>query len=338
MSSVFFLSGCAQEAPTFSILPELDVFYQSPGKLNNKIDILWVIDNSGSMQDEQVNLANNFSSFITGFANKGYDYKIAVTTTEAWRAPFINQPNLAKFRDGTDQTSHSGVFVITPSTPNLINTFVTNINQGTNGSGNERAFQSFKTALNSTLNADFVRPDGFLSIIIVSDEDDFSTDTSSDINHNYNSPALHPVSNYVSYLDTLTQSTGASRHYSVSSISIKDAACLQATQGTGGIMGTRYIALAAQTDGVVGDICAPSYAPVLDQIQNKIAELSTQFYLSRVPIVSTLAVRVNGTLVVNDTTNGWTFNGAANSIVFHGTAIPQQGDAITVDYDPAEIK
>ncbi len=336
--SILFLNGCAEEKPTFSILPELDVFYQSPGKLNNKIDILWVIDNSSSMNDEQINLANNFNSFITGFIDKGYDFKLAVTTTDAWRAPFINQPNLAKFRDGRDQTSHTGVFVITPETPNLISTFVTNVAQGTLGYTDERAFHSFKMALSSNLNADFVRPDGFLSIIIVSDEDDFSNDTDANLGHNYSNPAMHPISHYTDFLDGLTQSTGALRRYSVSSISIKDATCLQATQGTGGIMGLRYMDLAAQTDGVVGDICAPSYAPVLDQIQNKIAELSTQFFLSRVPLISTLAVRVNGTLMNKNTINGWTFNPLANSIVFHGTAIPKQGAAITVDYDPAEIK
>lgn len=337
LTSVFFLTGCGEVAPTFSILPESDVFYQSPNNINNKLDILWVIDNSGSMAEEQANLTSNFNSFISTFSQKGYDFKIAVTVSDAWRAPYINQPTLAKFRDGTDQTSHTGQFVLTPSTPNLTNTFVTNAMQGTAGSGDERAFQSFKTSLNSSLNANFVRPDGFLAIIIVSDEDDFSTDGSSSLNHNYNSPALHTVTSYVNYLDTLTQSTGAFRRYSVSAITIKDNTCLQANQATGGIMGTRYINIATQTNGVVGDLCAASYAATLNEIQNRIAELSTQFFLSRVPVESTIVVHVNNVLIVNNATNGWTFNPASNSIVFHGAAIPAQGAAIAVDYDPVSI-
>jgi hypothetical protein len=336
--SLMVLSGCAEQAPTFSILPESDVFYQSPSKINNKLDILWVIDNSGSMAEEQQNLASNFSSFINSFVTKGYDFKIAVTTTDAWKASYVNQPALAKFKDGTNQTSHTGVFVITPSTPNLINTFVTNVNQGTAGDGDERAFQSFKASLNSSLNSGFLRTDSFLAVIIVSDEDDFSTDSATSLNHNYNSSALHTVSSYTSYLDTLTQSTSVYRRYSVSAIAIKDTACAQANQASGGIMGQRYITLAAQTDGVVGDICAPSYASTLNEIQNRIAELSTQFYLSRVPVESTLVVHVNGVLIAKNTTNGWTFNGASNSIIFHGSAIPAQGSAIAVDYDPATIK
>lgn len=327
------LAGCAEDAPTFSILPETDVFYQSPSTLNNKLDILWVIDNSGSMHEEQTNLANNFNAFINDFVTKGYDFQIAVTVSDAWRAPYINL-NLAKFRDGVG-SNHSGVFVITPSTPNLIDTFVTNIMQGTNGSGDERAFQSFKTALDSPLNAGFVRSDGYLAIIIVSDEDDFSHNGSSSLNRNYSSPALHSVQSYVDYLDQKTQSTSVFRRYSVSTITIPNQACYN--QNSLGIIGHRHMQLAELTDGVVGNICDTSFADSLEQIQENIAELSTQFYLSRIPDVSTIVVKVNGQIIPEDAQNGWTYNQSANSIVFHGTSIPPQGSQIIVDFDPIEI-
>ena len=44
-------------------------------------DILFVVDNSGSMEDEQENLAANFGRFIDQIAGTG-DYRIAVVTTD----------------------------------------------------------------------------------------------------------------------------------------------------------------------------------------------------------------------------------------------------------------
>lgn len=341
LAALFIISlnliGCAEEAPSFSLLPDSDIFYQNNKTLSNKLDILWVIDNSGSMQEEQQNLADNFNAFITDFVNKGFDFQIAVTVTDAWRAPFVGNPELARFRDGTNQYGHTGVFVITPSTPNLISTFVTNVRQGINGNGDERAFQSFKTALNSNLNAGFLRSDAYLAVIIVSDEDDFSHNSSQYINRDYNYAGLHTVQSYVDYLDQKTQSTGALRRYSVSAITIADQNCL-AQNASWGIIGQRYIDLAGETDGVVGDICSPNFSDDLDAIQNRIAELSTQFYLSRVPRPETIVVKVNDILIPEDPTQGWTYHADANSIMFHGAAIPPQGARISVDFDPVTIK
>jgi hypothetical protein len=48
-------------------------------------------------------------------------------------------------------------------------------------------------------------------------------------------------------------------------------------------------------------------------------------------------VAINGVSISQDSTNGWTYNSAANSIVFHGSAIPTQGDSIDVNFDPASV-
>ena len=44
-------------------------------------DILFIVDNSGSMREEQQNLADNFGLFINEIAGAG-DYRIAVVTTD----------------------------------------------------------------------------------------------------------------------------------------------------------------------------------------------------------------------------------------------------------------
>jgi hypothetical protein len=95
--------------------------------------------------------------------------------------------------------------------------------------------------------------------------------------------------------------------------------------------------IAADTNGVTGSICDSSYASTLDAIQQQIIELGTQFYLSRTPIVSTITVDVNSVSVPEDATNGWTYSSTANSIIFHGAAIPSAGATIAVNFQPTGL-
>ncbi|MBK9294021.1 MAG: hypothetical protein IPM57_06185 [Oligoflexia bacterium] len=343
LTSLMFAIGCGKASNSFSTLPTGQNFVQSTS-FNNQLDILWVIDNSGSMQPYQDNLTANFNAFISGFVNKGYDFKIAVTGTDAFRGDSSlsgysnNWANYARFRDG--YFSNSGIFVILPTTPNIQNVFLTNARLGTNGSGDERAFSSFRTSLNSNLNSGFLRPNSFLAIIILSDEDDFSGNgrcLNCGTYHNYNASTLDSVQSYVDYLDQKTNSSGATKRYTVSSISVIDQQCYNQNAAYGSIIGTRYMQLTQATGGVSGSICDSSYAGVLDQMQSQIAELSTQFYLNRVPIVSTIVVIVNGVTIANDVNNGWTYNAEANSIVFHGSSIPAQGASINIDFIPQTL-
>jgi hypothetical protein len=50
--------------------------------LNRDVDILFVIDNSGSMAEEQARLARNFPAFIAALDDMQADYRIGVTTTD----------------------------------------------------------------------------------------------------------------------------------------------------------------------------------------------------------------------------------------------------------------
>lgn len=49
---------------------------------NRDVDILFVIDNSGSMAEEQARLARNFPTFISALDGMGADYRIGITTTD----------------------------------------------------------------------------------------------------------------------------------------------------------------------------------------------------------------------------------------------------------------
>jgi hypothetical protein len=348
------LSACGQTNPSYSLLPDQQQFTQSASDLNNKVDIIWVVDNSVSMQPAQDNLVANFRSFITDFSSKAYDFSISVITTETYlaAASFRNDANRAKFRDrGLDSDGTwitTGISRIVPATANLIETFMLNARQGVSGTGDERAFSSLKESLLHPVNAPSLRDGAFLAVIIVSDEDDFSSPTRLEWSwvrggtgdHSYTAPELETVASYVDFLDVITGSVPSNRHHTVSTISILDDTCGDTYKQTSpnAIVGQRYIEIADATRGIKGSICDASFADSLKAIQNQIFELSTRFTLNRIPIPESITVVVDGVSISEDPANGWTFDAEANAVVFHGTAIPAQGARIAIDFDPVTVR
>lgn len=348
IAASLFTTACGSDVTSFSLLSDENRFQQNTSSTNGKIDILWVVDNSGSMDSSQQAVADNFARFIELFQSKGYDYRIAVTTTDAYRVEFGASASVAKFRDGVSGR-RTGVFVIDPSTPNLAQTFLTNIKQGINGNGDERAFQSFRAALDSSLNDEFnfPRPDAFFSVVIVSDEDDFSHDSSTSRGGQYSYAGLHTPASYAEYLDDLMGVTPDNRstRYNVNSIAIFDQACkedLERRYG-GQKFGHRYLELSELTSGISGSICG-DFGTTLSDISSKIVELRTQFYLDREPRPETIVVHIDGVSVprVDEGApapwHGFRYHADTNSITFHGTYVPQSGSSIAVKFDPTTLK
>ncbi len=334
---IMSILGCDKGGSNFSVLSTSAQFEQQVTFEPRKIDVLFVVDNSGSMSSSQTSLANNFPSFISYFNSKGYDYRIAVTTTDAYYGDqFVSSGcslcnvNQTKFKSGTTPK----LYVLESTTPNIEAAFAQNINVGTAGSGDERAFASFKAALNSSLNVGFHRPSAFLSVIIVSDEEDFSHDDIN-LNESYSQSTLHSVASYKSFLTSFTNGQ-ANVDFHVSTISILDNACKTAL-GSGRKIGTRYMDLADATGGSKNSICS-TFDTVLNNISTHIAEqIKAQFFLTRTPIVSSLRVIIEGVLIPQDATNGWTYDSASNSVSVHGTFIPVAGAAVTINFDPESL-
>lgn len=347
------LTNCGGEGSSFSLLSDTDTFYQNADSVNSKVDILWIVDNSGSMASSQQNLANNFSSFIQEFQTKNLDFRMGITGTDAWLDRFYGSDPCTELRDGPIKTNystgdceyagtHNGYRILTPSTPNLTDVFVNNIKQGVNATGDERPFMSLMDVFNKPLNAGFLRDTSYLAVIILTDEDDTSHDGNRLFPHG--DSRLHPVTNYVSYLDTLTNSSGATRRYSVNTIAIQDQNCvdqLSVPSWNGQVIGHRVNEFADLTGGLRANICG-NFAVELAAIADNILSLATQFYLSRIPKPETITVKVNGGVVPQKDQNpgpsvgGWEYISESNSIRFTGDYIPEAGSQIQVDFDPVE--
>lgn len=354
-ATAVLLAGCEKSADSFSLLSSGASFTQNSTFAQRPIDILWVVDNSGSMENSQANLAANFQSFINRFQTLNLDFRMGVITTDAYLAYHYNQNSRSQLRDrgvdtkGTlncndDTDLTTGIRIMDRNTPNLATVFVKNIKQGICGNGDERAFSSFRHALGNPLNNGFRRPGAFLSIIIVSDEDDFShTDWQNGTNsyyftENYNDSSMLSVASFTSYLDTLTNTTaGGVRNYSVSVISILDQACLNQLNDSAQKIGTRYKQLANATQGTQGSLCS-NFGTTLDLISQQVVTLSSVFQLNREPIPASIYVTVNGVQVPQHATNGWTYNASNWTVQFHGASVPNGGADVQIFFEPATVQ
>ncbi len=111
------------------------------------LDVAVVIDNSGSMADEQQNLASQADAFFDELTLGRLDYNIGIITTDE---PWL----------------HGGA--ITPALPDPAGTFIANVVQGANGNNVERSLDMLYETL---LNEPFRRPGAALAVIILTDED-----------------------------------------------------------------------------------------------------------------------------------------------------------------------
>jgi hypothetical protein len=147
-----------------------------------KTDILFVVDDSGSMAPHQTNLANNLATFINRLKTSPVvnDFQIGVTTT-----------SVADFNGNL--TGEQGCFVgpiLVGSSPTLVADFQGQVAVGTGGSGKEQPLRAMRQALagprpgSCTNNSGFLRPGAKLAVVILTDEDDNSESTTSVANTN----------------------------------------------------------------------------------------------------------------------------------------------------------
>lgn len=351
--------ACEKGGNSFSVLSDSSSFQQAATFEPRKLDVLFLVDNSGSMMTSQQMLGDNFSSFIDRFISKGFDFKIAIATTDAFYGDqFLGfSPSgtgtpctfcyntTARFKSGVVPTP---VYVIDSNNYDLLlesektrlkEEFGANVRVGVSGAADERAFSSFKAALTSPLNAGFKRPDSYLAIVIVSDEEDFSqgvgmpTPTGFGINESLSNPLLHSVSSYVDFLTSFTGGAIA-KDFSVSTISIQDSTCL-ASLGGGRKIANRYKALAEATGGSVNSLCA-NFDASLDAISTTVAKQAPAvFRLDKTPIVSSINVIVAGIVVPQSDTQGWSYDSVKNQITINGdTYSPSSGASVNINYDP----
>jgi len=187
----------------------------------NKMDIVFVVDDSGSMSEEQQNLATNFPQFATVLSDyvtpdgDHIDYRVAVTTTGRdmdYTIDFGGQ-SLPQHESGDNGAFKNNCGLakryLEPSDANMSSTLACRANVGTGGPSYEMPLLMSKWALSDRImdntNAGFLRDDALLAIVIITDEDDDSTDTNNwtiGISGGDPQPTWNPT-DHVQFLDAL---------------------------------------------------------------------------------------------------------------------------------------
>jgi hypothetical protein len=238
-----------------SYLDVTDKFNQNFAE-QQKLDILWVVDNSGSMRDEQNALAYNFNAFISAFLDKDVDFKMAVTTTDANShyngkvVGSLTELNSTSAKDDREQ---------------FLRDFSETIRVGTNGSPHERGLHTSQMFMHRYANK-WLRDQAYLVIVYVSDEQDQSSKS---------------VASYVDYFRKLKDNESKVKLFSIVKTSGRRNA------------GTRYMDASNKTGGLTSSI-TDDFHTTLQNMSQKIVNLLATFKLTQAPYNGNVSVSVNG--------------------------------------------
>ncbi|RME28006.1 MAG: choice-of-anchor D domain-containing protein, partial [Deltaproteobacteria bacterium] len=293
---------------------QVDVFYQ-PDRVRS--DVLFVVDCSGSMSDDQQNLANNFDSFINWAQTLDVDFQIGVIGTEVEDTPGYTGTPPRQVHPGVLVNTSSTPKIITSQTPDVIGAFTDNVRLGDDCSNHEAGLEAAWLALSQPLiddpqaNAGFLREDAKLYIIVLSDEPDQSK----------GQPDF-----YVDFFRSL-------KGYRNTEMMTVSAIC--ADNPPDG----RYYYVTQQTGGIFESILTADWASTLQALGFDAFAAIREFPLSRPADSSSITVTVNGNPVPQASSpggaDGWTYYSDTNSIYFGDDYVPGKGDKIEVHYDAA---
>ncbi len=286
------LLACSDQG--FGTRASTDTFVQPDNHI--AADVLFVVDNSASMGEEQVRLAENFLAFVDVLASTVADYQLGVVTTDV--------------SDGSAGVLRGGV--MTPDMANLADVFRAAVLAGTSGSRDEQGFAAGVLAADPARNPGFLRTGARFNLVFISDEDDQSPGDVADYLALYGESAGEP---------------GFAAHALVGDL---PQGC--ASGALAASPGPRYLDAAEGSAGFVESICAENYSGLLTRVGLDVSGWEDTFPLSRLPSVDTLEVRVNDVLIPERELDGWQYSVGDNAIVFSGRAIPRPGMGIEVVY------
>ena len=247
-----------------------------------KIDILFVVDNSGSMQSIQDNVAKNSGTFMREFAlNSSIDWKMGVVSTDMNEDPYLGF-----------QTSFDSSLIIKndPVTfGRVVEKFSSSIDSlGTSGSATEYVFYNAVNHFNkwngSTYNS-FLRDKAHLVVIMITDE----KEQSGELGQQYN------VSSILNNLEQRVTSGATLRFYGA--LNFDD------LTGCSGIdfnkdlyAGSPFEEIIEQTSGFVISACINDFGTQLARIGEDIANLIRvpRLTLKNLPVIKTIVVKYKG--------------------------------------------
>ncbi|RME14482.1 MAG: hypothetical protein D6797_08760 [Bdellovibrio sp.] len=303
-------SSSCQEAPLKGIVcsqGEDGINHYSTEFVSGKVDVIFVIDNSGSMSVEQKQMAQRLGNLLEKINLAQMDYRIAVITTDVKK----DKGQFLKFPDGS--------LFLTPQSPKVLEQLKqtiqrqetltcdqNNYNPSMCPSGDERGIYALNLALDRPENTSFFRDSAHLSVILLSDEDERSAGGT------LSGFPLEPYDLPETLIQKVALQLGMTKTFSFHSVIVKpgDAQCLNAQivhlpngRNLYGYYGKTYAklsrpsdnlkALGGLVDGTIGSICASDYAAQMGDIGSRVSEVVDSYQLPCEPIDNSLTVEIS---------------------------------------------
>ncbi len=271
-------------------------------------DVLFVVDNSCSMFEEQNALAENLPSFLPVLEGSSLDYHIGVVSTD--------MSNTAQHAGKLQ--SVAGQSWIDPSTNNPQNVFSQMVIMGTGGDFEEKgraaAYAMVELKPDVPVNDGFYREHGTLTFVFVSDEEDQS--------------GGNPITRaeFRQWMETKK-----ARPQDVVAHGIVDPPGQPCPQGdTDGVEYERY---ANWTGGELFNLCAPDWSPFMETIATRLFDVARVQLDEPAAEILEVAITEDGVETVL-TDADWTYDDVLMTVYLEPGIGSPLLESIRVDYTP----
>ncbi|MBN2494321.1 MAG: hypothetical protein JXR96_07020 [Deltaproteobacteria bacterium] len=275
------------------------------------VDIIWVVDNSDSMGEEQQAVANAADAMAALLSNTTLDWRIGVTIT--------------------DRTDWGGL--LWSGFVDDIETFKQDVRQGTLGSPYEQSLQVGLDAIDNSLpctpagqpNRYKLRCEATRIVIILSDEDDHTIELASGGDNYGGPPDAQKVSEFVAGY--------RSRNAILFGVVGGDPRCPTALNASKGINAV----VNGAGGGSVGSICDADQTANMENIIRVAFGVSSTYRLTQPPISATIKVaQMRGGAPVEvprSRSDGFDYDGVSRAILFYGDFRPTaNGQDVVASY------
>ncbi len=309
------LVGCKETSRFYTNNYRADVHYQLYQL--NEVDFLWCLDNSGSMSSRRSFIRDNIQKFLHILeTRKAVDYQMAVVTSD-----FFND-------GGALVAGASGKTVVKSTDPDPIGDFAAIIDniKGSQTDFWEQCLESVYQGLYQH-KSEFSRPGVPLSIIIVSDEEDWSCKDDCYGKQPEDNPhwKAWPIERYQNYLANVKSSESTE-------LNLFPIVGMDLTECTVASLGSRYINVANFLGGISasGSICNSKFKDSYEAVARVIADRGVRFPLDRPSDGTGINVFVDRVIVPYGD-DGWVFEERTNSVLFL-SRIPALNSVIEITY------
>lgn len=315
-------------------------------------DIIWVVDESGSMDDNRVDVANNAKDFFARALASGLDFRMAVTGVVAPDMFGGAGPAVGRFCSNTYQFDAAGELVNTadqkddggedrfllPTEQTAFESCIKNPPGYEGGSefGLVNSYEAVTRHLPRKANdPSKIRPDATLVVVVATDEIPQSLMSADPFGMIfYMTQCLLPPDTKTNLLNVVYKKDldlylGKSHNGEGKAI----------MHVIGGVCGNTcsadvahgYNEVSQALGGQTGDVCQQNLGQTLQLIIDSIAGAASPVILEYVPISASIAVAAGASPISRSRNSGFDYVAASNSLAFYSVK-SNKGDQVVVSY------